>query len=299
MEKTENAEKTVGTIIKGIGGFYYVKTDDNSVYETHACGRFRKEKIIPLVGDRVYLTQKLDSICEILPRKSEFIRPPVANIDNMVVVMSASFPEANLRLTDTMLFYFESRGTDVVICINKSDSDSDGKAKKLSDIYTSAGYRVIITSAVNKMGKDELESVLKGKITAFAGSSGVGKSSLLNLVCKEYNLETGTLSSKTERGRHTTRHVELLELPFGGYVLDTPGFGKIDLPKITADATADYFREFKKYEGMCRFTGCTHTSERDCAVLEAAEKGEIQPSRMESYLAFFNELKENKAWQLR
>ena len=217
----------------------------------------------------------------------------------MIVVISTVYPKVDLHFIDTLLFGIETHGIDAAVCINKSDLDEDGSISEVFDIYTKAGYKTIITSAKDGRGKEELYALLKDKITAFAGNSGVGKSSLLNLIGEDLNLKTGTLSAKTEKGRHTTRHTELLPLPGGGYVLDTPGFGKLDLPPMTADEAEKYFREFAPYRDNCKFTGCSHTSERGCAVLEAAERGEIAKSRMESYFDFYNKLKEYKKWQLR
>lgn len=289
---------TQGIIIKGIGGFYYVMNSEGTVFETRACGRFRKEKTVPVVGDRVRLNESCDSVTEILPRTCSFIRPPVANIEQMIVVISTVLPQVDLRLADAMLFYFETKGADSVICINKADIADAEDIERVKKIYESACYKVIVASAEENRGTDELRDVLKNKISAFSGNSGVGKSSLLSMVCGR-KLETGELSRKTQRGRHTTRHVELIPLDFGGFVLDTPGFGRFDLPLMTTDNVKNYFREFKPFEGQCRFAGCMHTSEPGCAVLDALEKGIISESRMESYKSFMNELRGVKEWQLK
>ena len=287
-----------GMIVKGIGGFYYVRTEDGKIYETHAAGRFRKEGITPLVGDMVELTQSLDAISAISERKCAFVRPPVANIDQMIVVLSTASPAVDLTMADRFLFYIEKNGIDAVICINKTDLDEKGEVEKVREIYEKAGYRVIVTSAVQKKGADELKAVLKDKISAFSGNSGVGKSSLLNLIDSDFALSTGEVSKKIMRGKHTTRHVELMELSSGGFVLDTPGFGKIDLPKMPAEDVQLYFREFGKYIPLCRHRGCLHTKgTAGCAVINAVQSGEIAQSRYESYLAFCGELKDYKEWK--
>ena len=251
------------------------------------------------MGDKVELSPERDSITEIYPRSCSFVRPAVSNINQMIVVISTVYPKVDLHFTDTLLFGIETRKIDAAVCINKSDLDEDGSILKAFDIYQKAGYKTIITSAKDGRGKEDLYALLKDRITAFAGNSGVGKSSLLNLIGEDLKLETGDLSAKTEKGRHTTRHTELLPLPCGGYVLDTPGFGKLDLPPMTADEAEKYFREFAPYRESCEFTGCSHTSERGCAVLEAARRGEIAESRMESYIDFYNKLKEYKKWQFK
>ncbi|MBQ7718908.1 MAG: ribosome small subunit-dependent GTPase A [Clostridia bacterium] len=287
-----------GIIVKGIGGFYYVRTAGGEIYETHAAGRFRKEGMTPLVGDRVVLTENCDAISDILERKCSFVRPPVANIDQMIVVLCVTSPKVDLNLADKFLLYIETKNVDAVICINKSDIADKNEVEKIKEIYEKSGYKVIVTSAEKGLGAENLRETLKGKISAFAGNSGVGKSSLLNLIEKDFALSTGEVSKKILRGKHTTRHVELLELSFGGYVLDTPGFGKINLPLMEAENVQLYFREFKKYIPDCRHRGCMHTKDTEgCAVLEAVENGKIAPSRYESYLSFCEELKDYRQWK--
>lgn len=286
-----------GIIIKGIGGFYYVRSEDGTIFETRACGRFRKEKVTPLVGDRVRLDESLGSVVEISERSCEFVRPPVSNITQMIVVFSTVSPKVDLRLVDTMLLYIESKGIKGAVCINKSDLDDAGNIEKIRRIYVSAGYPVIVTSAESGIGGEALRELLKDNISAFAGNSGVGKSSLLNLIDSDFSLQTGNVSEKIQRGKHTTRHVELLPLSFGGYVLDTPGFGKIDLPQLQPRQLEDYFKEFEPYKGNCKFTGCSHTKEKGCAVIDALEKGIISSSRHESYKEFYEKLREIKPWE--
>ena len=285
-----------GRIIKGIGGFYYVRCENGETYETRGCGRFRKEKITPLVGDMVKLDDSCGSVTEILPRSCEFIRPPVSNISQMIVVFSTVSPKVDLRIVDTMLLYIETKGIKGAVCINKSDLDEEENIVKVKEIYEKAGYPVVVTSARERLGGDRLKSLLKDEISAFAGNSGVGKSSLLNLIDNDFDLQTGDISEKIQRGKHTTRHVELLPLPFGGYVLDTPGFGKIDVPLMEAKYLGDYFRDFEEYKDKCYFTGCSHTKEKGCAVRDAVDEEKISLSRYESYLEFYEKLKDYKPY---
>lgn len=242
------------------------------------------------------LSENNDQITEILPRKCEFIRPPVANIDQMIVVASMVSPAIDFSMIDAMIVNIEARGTKPVICINKSDLYGEEESEKVAQIYKKAGYDTVITSAVTGKGREELLFVLKDKITAFSGNSGVGKSSLLNLIDEDFMLETGSVSKKLERGKHTTRHVELFPLKSGGFVLDTPGFGKTDLPLITADKLSSLYIEMAERESGCRFTGCSHITEPDCAVIEAVQNGEISKERYESYKYFYNKLKNVKEW---
>ena len=278
-----------GIIIKGIGGFYYVKGKDGQIVECRAKGSFRKEKIKPMVGD--YVSVENGQISEIKPRTCELIRPPVSNIDMLMLVVAATSPEPNLFLIDKLLVYAESLGIDVSICINKTDLK---EASELRKIYENAGYRVIPVSAEQQKNTDELKSVLKGRITAFAGLSGVGKSSLLNLLTKQ-EMQTGNLSEKINRGKHTTRHVELLELEGGGYVFDTPGFSSFEVLDFQASELASFFREFP--DSGCRFKGCAHISEPECIVREKLEAGEIAQSRYESYTKLYEILKNKKEWE--
>lgn len=287
-------ELAEGLIVKGIGGFYYVKTGNGEVVECRAKGAFRKEKVIPKVGDRVKIQN--GSVREILPRKNELVRPPVANIDRVVLVVAVSHPEPNLLLTDQLLAVTAHMGIETLICINKTDLCEASEAEALREVYAKAGYETLMTSTVNKTGIDDLLIHLKTGITAFAGASGVGKSSVLNAVHEGFGLKAGEISAKVERGKHTTRHVELL--PYEeGYVIDTPGFSSFEVTDIPAIELKECFPEFSPYEGQCRFRGCSHTAEPDCAVRSAVEAGEIAATRHEHYCTLYASLKEVKAWE--
>lgn len=278
-----------GIIIKGIGGFYYIKTADGTIYECKARGVFRKRSITPMVGDRVKIETGGGggSIAEIEPRTSELIRPPVANIDTLVIVAAAASPEPSLFLIDKMLINAEKNNINAVICINKTDL---AERSDIYEIYTGAGYKVIGVCASKKENLDELKELIKGKITAFAGLSGVGKSTILSAITKG-EMRTGEISEKIGRGKHTTRHVELLELEGGGYALDTPGFGQLELDGIYEDELYKYFPEMREHEGECRFRGCAHIKEPDCVIRAMAESGGISRSRYESYTQLYAELK--------
>jgi ribosome biogenesis GTPase len=282
-----------GIIIKGIGGFYYVKAADDNVYECKARGIFRKEHITPMIGDRVEIDVKngKGSITAILPRTTQLIRPPVANIDTLVLVVAAASPEPNLYLIDKMLINAQINGITPIICINKTDL---AQRDDLKEIYKS--YDVISVSAEKNEGIDKLNALITNKVSAFSGLSGVGKSSLLNLITNQ-EMETGSISEKISRGKHTTRHVELLELKSGGFVLDTPGFSSLEIEGIKADELQDYFPEMDEVKHNCRFRGCSHINEPDCAVKELLESGELSKSRYESYIELYNILKQIKEWE--
>lgn len=285
-----------GIIVKGIGGFYYIKTEDNTVYECKARGIFRKEKITPMIGDRVEIEVKngKGSITKIEKRTTALVRPPVANIDTLVIVIAAASPDPNMLLIDKMLVNAHLAGINPVICINKTDLDT---REDLYDIYTKAGYTVLRTCAEKNEGIDSLLELLKGKVSAFAGLSGVGKSSILTCVTG-MELETGEVSEKIQRGKHTTRHVELIELKSGGFVLDTPGFGSLETDIIKANELQDCFPEMDEYKYDCRFRGCSHINEPECAVKTALENGGIAESRYASYKEIYEVLKGIKEWEL-
>ncbi len=284
-----------GTIIKGIGGFYYVDTNE-SVIECRARGKFRKTELTPMVGDTVEIELSASgqgSVTKIEMRRNELIRPAVSNIDLLVIVTAVSNPSPDRALIDKMLVIAESKGIEGILCVNKTDLDHED-AKALCDCYIKAGYKAFLTSAAENDGVEELKRALSGKTAAFAGLSGVGKSSLLSIITGQ-SLETGS-TSKIERGRHTTRHIELIKAG-GAYVFDTPGFSQLEVEDVKAAELKEFFPEVWKREGLCRFRGCSHTAEPDCAVKEAVEKGEIAASRYESYVSMYEKLKMIKEWE--
>ncbi|MDP4121219.1 MAG: ribosome small subunit-dependent GTPase A [Bacillota bacterium] len=287
-----------GIIIKGIGGFYYVDSE-NKIYECKARGIFRKNGDTPYVGDRVSISVPQDGyavIEEIKPRRNYIIRPPIANLDTLVIVVSTCEPAPNMLVIDKMTAMAEYKGITPVIVISKADLQS---ADKIEDIYIKSGIKTITYSSVQGIGLDEIKALLNGKITAFTGNSGVGKSTLLNALFPDLCLETGNISKKLGRGRHTTRSVELFSID-GGYVADTPGFSTVDIERyemIKKEELPSCFPEFNDYLGECKFTSCSHTSEKGCRILSALADGEIDPSRFESYKAMYNEVKNIKEWE--
>lgn len=282
-----------GVITKGIGGFYYVQTDKGLV-ECRARGKFRKMNLSPQVGDNVEIElseneELKGSIENIMPRKNIFVRPPVANIDSIIVTFAVENPEPNLLLLDKLTTAAVSMNVDCIICINKIDLNPK-KAQEYKDVYEKAGFKVILTSSTENIGTSLLKDALKDKVSALAGNSGVGKSSLINTIDPNLNLKTGDLSKKIQRGRHTTRHCELFPLSFGGFILDTPGFSSFDISLITQENPSSLFPEISKYSSGCRFTGCKHITEPDCAVKEALKRGDIALCRYESYKALSQEI---------
>ena len=286
-----------GKIVKGIAGFYYVHVVNHGVYECKAKGIFRNRNIKPLVGDNVEIQlldeqNKLGSITDIKERQNELIRPAVANINQALVVFAIAEPMPNLNLLDRFLVMMEKNNIDTVICFNKTDLAEEEKLLQIKDIYVKADYHVIFTSAIAGIGMEELKRIIDGKTTAFAGPSGVGKSSILNALMPQANSKTGSISEKIKRGKHTTRHTELFRIDKDTFVADTPGFTSLNLPEIEAERLRYYFKEFEGYEGKCRFDMCTHLHEPDCAVKKAVEAGEIAEGRYNSYSLFFKELRE-------
>lgn len=285
-----------GTIIKGIGGFYYVDTTDG-IIECRARGKFRKNDVLPTVGDKVLVEtedKKQGSVKEIEERRNSLIRPAVSNIDTLMIVAAITNPMPDTSLIDKMLVIAAKNGIQGALCINKIDLDSTGEAEKLKECYENAGYKVFVTSAEKGEGIEELKATLKDKTTAFAGLSGVGKSSILTIITGR-ELETGD-TSRIERGKHTTRHVELIRIE-EGYVFDTPGFSQLEVEDIKANELYRYFPEIEKCEGMCRFRGCSHISEPDCAVKEALGEGNVSRSRYDSYVKMYEKLKLIKDWE--
>lgn len=288
-----------GIIIKGIGGFYYVKTVDGIV-ECRARGIFREENITPLIGDKVRIRISNEDnsgyVEEIYPRSSQLLRPSVANITQAIIVMSIKKPDINTWLLDRFLIMAEHEKLEIIICLNKVDLAVE-KALELKNVYEIAKYKVINTSTKTGIGIEELKNSLNNNISVFAGPSGAGKSSLLNAISPNFKLETGDVSSKTKRGKHTTRHVELLDLHENTFVLDSPGFSSLNVEFIEEDIELrDYFREIKRYGEKCRFISCLHSNEPDCAVKEQVEKGNISKERYANYLLFLEEIKNIKRY---
>jgi len=290
-----------GKIIKGIAGFYYVHAAESGIYECKAKGIFRNQKIKPLVGDNVRLSvlnesEKTGNIEEILPRKNELIRPAVANVDQALVIFAAAKPKPNFNLLDRFLIMMRYQEVPVLICFNKQDMVSEEELERLRRTYESAGYEVHLTSALTQEGTEEIRKLLAGKTTTVAGPSGVGKSSLINIFHPEAAMETGAISTKIERGKHTTRHCELFALDSESFILDTPGFSSVYLPDFEKEELKDYFPEFQEYEPYCRFQGCMHIHEPDCAVKEALGQGKISSIRYENYLHLYEELKDKRRY---
>nr|WP_294493329.1 ribosome small subunit-dependent GTPase A [uncultured Mediterraneibacter sp.] len=290
-----------GKIIKGIAGFYYVHVVESGVYECKAKGVFRKDGIKPLVGDDVEI-EILDekdmegNIMSILPRKNELTRPAVANIDQALVVFAVTKPKPHFNLLDRFLVMMERKEIPVVLCFNKTDIASDPQIRELREIYASCGYPLLFTSAKEEENIEALRAFLNEKTTAIAGPSGVGKSSLINLLQSDVKMETGSISRKIERGRHTTRHSELIVFGEDSYVMDTPGFSSLYVNDMDRESLKYCFPEFAAFEGGCRFHGCDHVHEPDCAVKLAVEDGKIHKKRYEDYLSMYRELQERKRY---
>lgn len=282
-----------GIITKGIGGFYYVKVGDIT-YECRARGLFRKNKIKPQVGDRVSIRadeqSKTGYVEEVHKRTTELIRPPVSNVNQAIIVFAIKQPDPNLWLLDRFLLLASSQNLEVVICINKIDIATEEEVNEIYKMYKDIDYKIISTSTIEDIGIDDLRETLKGKITVFAGPSGVGKSTLLNAVQPDLGLETGSISAKNNRGKHTTRHTELIELDLGGFVLDTPGFSSLDLDFLTEETLEEHFPEIHETGHGCKFNGCKHIKEPGCKVKESVEEGSISSSRYENYAMFLQEL---------
>ena len=285
----------IGKITKGIAGFYYVHGEDGTLYECKAKGIFRKDGIKPLVGDNVRISvldeeKHLGNLEEILPRSSELLRPAAANIDQVLVVFAAAKPAPNYNLLDRFLIRMGLENIPVAVGFNKSELVSEECKAENEEVYRSAGYPVYSFSIKEEDGLDELKEALEGKTTALAGPSGVGKSSLLNYLCPQAEMETGDVSRKIERGRHTTRHAELFVLHQGTYVMDTPGFSSLYVNEILPQELWEYFPEMRDAEKECRFTGCVHMEEPDCGVKSRVKTGEIKKQRYESYRQLYTEL---------
>lgn len=290
-----------GKIIKGIAGFYYVHVEGKGTYECKAKGIFRKDHIKPLVGDNV-LTDVLDeeqmlgNIREILPRRNALIRPAVANVDQALIIFAIVKPNPNFNLLDRFLIRMQRQNLPAVICFNKQDIASAGEKEALRQAYETCGYRVLFISVLEDEGLEEVRELLRGRTTTLAGPSGVGKSSLINRLAPQANMETGVISAKIERGRHTTRHSEIIALGDETYLVDTPGFTSLDISEITKEELGSYYPEFVQYEPYCKFSGCAHISEPSCGVKNAVEAGGISRVRYDNYRILYQELKDTRRY---
>ena len=288
-----------GKIIKGIAGFYYIYAENDEVYECKAKGIFRKDNRKPLVGDNVEIEvldeqEKEGSVTAILPRKNSLIRPAVANVDQAFVIFAMENPKPNFMLLDRFLIMMEKENVPAVICFNKKDLATEEELEFLYETYKSCGYQVILSSTFNGEGLEEIREILKGKTTVVAGPSGVGKSSITNALQENVQMETGEISKKLKRGKHTTRHSQVIPVGKDTYLMDTPGFSSLYLTDIEEQELKDYFPEFREYEDQCRCQGCRHIHEPGCAVKEALNNHKISSLRYEDYLGLHEEIKEKR-----
>lgn len=291
-----NSENLNGIIIKAVGGLYTVESPCG-LTECKARGIFRKKGITPLVGDNVIVSAEQKVIEQVLPRKNSLIRPPLANLDQLVFVISMRSPSPNLTLLDKFIAVCEYKNIIPLIALTKVDLDN---YEKIYDIYSGIGIKVIVIDYTRENPVEEIVRELYDKTSAFTGNTGVGKSTLLNAIDDTLNIATGEISRKLGRGRHTTRHAQLYKLKYGGYIADTPGFSTFETNQydiIKKDELSDCFREFAEYKDNCRFRDCSHTKEKGCAVIEAVENGEISRSRHTSYCEMYEEAKQIKDWE--
>jgi ribosome biogenesis GTPase len=291
-----------GKIIKGIAGFYYVHTpEENVIYECKAKGIFRNRNIKPLVGDDVEIDtddqpEGSGTIVEILPRKNELIRPAVANVDQAMVIFAAAEPAPNLNLLDRFLIMMRRQKLNTIVCFNKMDIVTSNEISLLKETYRQCGYEVLFTSMLKKDGISDIYGLLRNKTTVLAGPSGVGKSTFINAIQPEAKAETGGISEKIKRGKHTTRHSELIYIEKDTFVCDTPGFSSLYLNEIEKEELKDYFTEFSEYGEECRFIGCSHLNEPGCAVKNALKDKKISKIRYENYVLLYEELKNQKKY---
>lgn len=287
-----------GKIIKGIAGFYYVQTK-TGIYECKAKGSFRNRKLKPYVGDNVKITilneeTKKGNLDDIIERRNFLIRPAVANVDQTLVIFAAAKPDPNLNLLDRFLIMMEQKDIPVIIVFNKKDVAEQEKLEEFVSIYEKCGYQVLSVSALQEDGISEIKQILRGKTSTVAGPSGVGKSSIINLLQSEVQMETGNISEKIERGKHTTRHSELIAIEDETYIFDTPGFSSLFVADMEKEELKHYFPEFDQYEDECKFLGCVHVNEPVCGVKEALKNGKISQSRYDNYKLLYDELKESE-----
>ena len=290
-----------GKIIRGIAGFYYVYVSEIGILECKAKGIFRKNKLKPLVGDWVKVSvideeNKKGNIDEVLERQNELIRPAVANIDQALVIFAIKKPEPNLNLLDRFLIMMQQKDIPCILVFNKSDLTTEEEKQKLSRIYENSGCRLLFVSAKEKQGLDEIRELLEKKTSTVAGPSGVGKSSLINLMQSNVNMETGAISEKIERGKHTTRHTEFIPIGDGTFIMDTPGFSSLMVFDMEKEELEQFYPEFDLYREECRFHGCSHTHEPGCSVKCAVESGHISRERYENYQLIYEELKARKKY---
>ena len=290
-----------GKIVKGISGFYYVHVVESGIYECKAKGVFRQQKVKPLVGDDVVIdvidaAAMTGNISQILPRQNELIRPAVSNIDQALLIFAAAKPKPNFNLLDRFLIMMRYQAVPVLICFNKCDLVSETELEELRTIYASCGSQILFTSAVENIGMEQLQEHLRGKTAAVAGPSGVGKSSLVNRLSPGIQMETADISRKIERGKHTTRHSQLIHLSGKTYIVDTPGFSSLYIPGFEKEDLSRYYEEFALYEPYCRFQGCSHINEPDCGVKQALKDEKIHPVRYENYRIIYEELKAVKKY---
>lgn len=288
-----------GKIVKGIAGFYYVHVNGKGIFECKAKGIFRKENIKPLVGDDVEIemtdmANKKGNIMEILPRRSSLIRPAVANIEQALLIFAMTKPEPNYNLLDRFLIMMEQQGLECIICFNKRDIVDKKERETIRAIYEKSNCKIIFASALKGEGIEELQQVISGKTTAVAGPSGVGKSSIINCLQKDKKMETGAISEKIERGKHTTRHSELITISDNTYIMDTPGFSSLSLFDLEKEELKEFYPEFSPFEDKCKFLTCAHIHEPVCGVKDALQEGKISKIRYENYVSFYEELKEKE-----
>lgn len=285
-----------GKITKGIAGFYYVYVPEHGMYECKAKGSFRHERLKPLVGDVAEIevldeVQMTGNIIDLSERKNTLLRPTVANVDCALLVFAMVRPEPNLNLLDRLMLCYKLQDVPVLICLNKMDLASEAELTAMREVYAGCGYDLIFTSAREQLGISELMQKIRHKTVTVSGPSGVGKSSLINLMQGAVRMQTGAISEKVERGKHTTRHAELLPVDEDTYIIDTPGFSSLEAPELLKEELGRYYTEFAAYEPSCRFGGCAHINEPDCAVKEAVAAGKISRTRYDNYLQIYEEIK--------